>query len=429
MMKKVINFYKNLSFGQGVAVAITLSSVIGIAATVGPLTTFSPGTPISSSQVNANFTTLKTAVQNIAPSQIYLGNHDASTAVDPTGATVTGEYFIISVAGTIGGVTYAVGDWMMFDGTVFNKVAGNSVSVFGRTGAVTATEGDYNLSLLTDVTIVSPSNGQYLSYNGSQWVNTSLSVQNFAMTVLPSCTPGQFLFGNGSTLSCVAQTWGQNGANIYFQTGNVGIGWTTPNEALDVAGNMAVSGKIINGNGGPSMPSYTNVSQSTGMFFSGSDIGFSSSSVEKMRILSSGNVGIGTSAPTYKLDVQGGDINASGAVRAATIALTSDRRLKKNIFQIESSLEKILGFRGVEFDWIKNGTHDIGVIAQEVEKIVPTLVMTDSSGIKSVKYANMAGLLIESTRELNEKITALESENTMLKNYLCSRDQSAPFCE
>ena len=51
---------------------------------------------------------------------------------------------------------------------------------------------------------------------------------------------------------------------------------------------------------------------------------------EKLRISSSGNVGIGTTNPGYKLDVQGGDINASGSVRAATVALTSDIRFNQN---------------------------------------------------------------------------------------------------
>jgi len=61
-----------------------------------------------------------------------------------------------------------------------------------------------------------------------------------------------------------------------------------------------------------------------------------------------------------------------------------------------------LSLRGVEFDRIDNGDHQIGVIAQEVEEVVPEVVYGTET--KSVAYANLVGLLIEAVKEQNEKI-------------------------
>ena len=100
------------------------------------------------------------------------------------------------------------------------------------------------------------------------------------------------------------------------------------------------------------------------------------------------------------LDVTG-DIAASGTVTA-----NSDEKLKENIQTIENALEKVLSLRGVEYDRIDSGDHQIGVIAQEVEKIVPAVVYGDE--IKSVAYANLVGLLIEAIKEQQKEIDELK---------------------
>lgn len=118
------------------------------------------------------------------------------------------------------------------------------------------------------------------------------------------------------------------------------------------------------------------------------------------RATSSGLVGVGTIIPTQALDVVG-NINASGTVTA-----NSDSRLKENIKTISDALEKVLSLRGVEYDKIDTGDHQIGVIAQEVEKIIPEVVYGNE--IKSVAYANLVGLLIEAIKEQNQRIDELE---------------------
>ncbi len=116
-----------------------------------------------------------------------------------------------------------------------------------------------------------------------------------------------------------------------------------------------------------------------------------------------------------------GDISASGNISSPNITALSDRNLKENIFPLNKSLEKVLQLRGVSYDWKddKYGAEkEIGVIAQEVEEIYPEFVHTNDEGMKSVNYAQMVAVLIESIKELNAKIVTLETENASLKSSL-----------
>jgi hypothetical protein len=120
------------------------------------------------------------------------------------------------------------------------------------------------------------------------------------------------------------------------------------------------------------------------------------------------NTGIGITNPSEALHVSG-NILASGTVTA-----NSDAKIKINIKQIDDALDKVLSLRGVEYDRVDNGDHQIGVIAQEVEKIIPEVVYPKFSNpdyeIKSVAYGNIVGILIEAIKELNERIDNLEEK-------------------
>jgi hypothetical protein len=140
---------------------------------------------------------------------------------------------------------------------------------------------------------------------------------------------------------------------------------------------------------------------------------------EKVRIASSGNVGIGTNGPGQKLDIAGGN----GRVETGNHWLTdSDSRLKKNITTLEGSLEKISRLRGVRFDSREavyadkgSGKH-IGVIAQELEKEYPELVIGDKeTGYKAVAYDKLTAVLIEAVKELK---TENQTQKEVLREQL-----------
>lgn len=110
--------------------------------------------------------------------------------------------------------------------------------------------------------------------------------------------------------------------------------------------------------------------------------------------------------------VQFGLVRSTGDVVAF---YSSDERLKDNIAPIENSLDKVGQLKGYEFDWndkqdVYEG-HDVGVIAQEVEKVVPELVQTRDDGYKAVKYEKIVPLLINAINELKAEIEELKSIN------------------
>ncbi len=103
---------------------------------------------------------------------------------------------------------------------------------------------------------------------------------------------------------------------------------------------------------------------------------------------------------------------------------TSDKRFKDNIFIIEDPIEKIKQIGGYTFTWndstpiLKHrGSHDIGVIAQEIEKVCPEVVRTnEKEGVKQVRYEKIVPLLIEGIKEQQNIIEQLETRIKKLEN-------------
>ena len=130
-------------------------------------------------------------------------------------------------------------------------------------------------------------------------------------------------------------------------------------------------------------------------------------------ILTVERLNVGLSAGTNSTD---GLIRAENDVIAFA---TSDKRLKTNILPIPNALSKISLLNGVEFDWLEfeanktqaihaNEGHDVGVIAQEIEEVLPEVVNTRDNGYKAVKYEKIVPLLIESIKELKLEIEELK---------------------
>ena len=114
-----------------------------------------------------------------------------------------------------------------------------------------------------------------------------------------------------------------------------------------------------------------------------------------------------------------GDLHVDGNVVAYSTT-TSDSRLKDNVTTIDNALTKVCSMRGVEFDWnatSRKGQHDVGVIAQEMEQVVPYIVRDvelqtgefAGSGFvaKTVDYEKLCAVLIEAVKELNAKVDSL----------------------
>ena len=124
------------------------------------------------------------------------------------------------------------------------------------------------------------------------------------------------------------------------------------------------------------------------------------------------SLGIGTAPDaTYELKIEG-DIAASGDIVAY---YTSDKRLKNNIEPIQNALDKVNELGGYTFDWneelqkARKG-HDIGVIAQEVQSVLPEVVVERDNGYLGVDYQKLVPVLIEAIKELSAKVKDLENK-------------------
>jgi hypothetical protein len=99
---------------------------------------------------------------------------------------------------------------------------------------------------------------------------------------------------------------------------------------------------------------------------------------------------------------------STGELTAVIVTASSDARLKEEINTIDNALEKVLSLRGVEFVRTENQMKEIGVIAQEVESIIPEVVRTNvDTGLKNVAYGNLVGLLIEAIKDQQKLIEKL----------------------
>ncbi len=105
-----------------------------------------------------------------------------------------------------------------------------------------------------------------------------------------------------------------------------------------------------------------------------------------------------------------GSLEADGDVTAFRQNTASDERLKKNISTIDNGLQKVNAMRGVSYELLRDSTRNVGVIAQEMEQVVPEVVTERSDGMKTVNYGALVGVLIEAVKELTQEVETLKAK-------------------
>lgn len=221
-------------------------------------------------------------------------------------------------------------------------------------------------------------------------------------------------------------------------TQNIGIGTNTPSSKLEVAGNTSITNSegdidlLLNSQEGGE--SRLKLFEGTGYGFEFEYDGatnvdklylwsrkFSGNEAVRMTWLKNGFVGIGTSSPTARLEVNASIVKKVGG---GTWTASSDRRLKKDISDYREGLEEILAIRPVNFRYNKTSGYNtdeehIGVIAQELEKIVPHMVSSykkDGEEYLQVDNSAMTYMLINAVKELHNENLHLEEENAQMKS-------------
>lgn len=134
---------------------------------------------------------------------------------------------------------------------------------------------------------------------------------------------------------------------------------------------------------------------------------------EVARFTHGGYLGLGTPTPSVRLEVNGsskvsGNIEVDGSCSAFSFLSLSDRRYKEDIVPLVGASEIIGRLRAVRFNWIDLSQNDIGMIAQELQEVVPEAVAGTSK--LSVAYHKLIPVLVEAMKELQQRVTFLEGK-------------------
>jgi hypothetical protein len=348
----------------------SLATLSSITALVVGNSSINFGTPANSypitvtvgSVAQASFTTANTTIYNnlVTSNGIYWPNGN-SYASPPSGINSSLQF---NNNQAFGGSTYLT----------YNSSSGNLVS-----NSTTK-----STSLTTGAVVI----GNGLAVGGNLFANALYSDYHFYANGVTITTPA----GGANTYMQFNDNGAFNGATYlqYFKTpGNLVSNSTTTSTstatgAIVVAGGVGIGGNL--------------------------NVGTNLTVTSNAQIAS---LGIGTAATGTA-----GEIRATNNI---TGYYSSDISLKENVSVITNALAKLGNIRGVEFDWSEkfiseNGgedgyfirKHDIGVIAQEIEMVLPEVVATRENGIKAVKYDRVVALLIEAIKELQAKVDKLE---------------------
>jgi hypothetical protein len=216
---------------------------------------------------------------------------------------------------------------------------------------------------------------------------------------------------------------------VLDSSGNVGIGTTSPGAKLEIYGLVSDNGPRIRLN--------EEVNRNWDIYALNGDFHVYDTVEDKDFFLidgGTGNIGIGLTSPSHKLEV-----NSSGniAYLSDTGAWTdaSDLAYKRDIKDLNYSINDLLRIKPRSFKMKNSNKTEIGFIAQELEQVIPEVVY-GKQGSKAIAYGHLTALLINSLKEehrsriiLEDKIKFLESENLLIKESLCNLNKSFRFCK
>ena len=365
----------------------------------GAATTLAIGNTTTAGQTVNMFTSANgTSTYNFATGPIGNGNTNSinigtgGSLGSTTNITLnTGYAGVTSVlgtltAGTIGGAGSTTNFGVNTGNTTLN-IYGNGTSGTA-TLTTNVTTGTINLFTSVTGTINIGGSGNTLALNSS---TISTNVTSGTLAVFNSGLTGTLnLAGAANTINI-----GAGGAGSL-----VNISGTTTASTATATPLVLNLGSTYSSSAGanPKLKLWTDGSQSMGIGVSNNQMDFiGTSGVYQYGFWTAGT-------KTFAIDTSG------NGTFAGTMTSNSDASLKTNVVTIVSALDKVDALRGVMFDRISTGKREMGVIAQEVEAVIPELVFTDANGVKSVAYANTVALLIEAIKELKSEITDLKSQ-------------------
>lgn len=344
---------------------------------------------------------------------------------------------IAALIGADGGFIYAQDTDGCLVGTAANRKACGAYGSFGfdvTTWGIAAGSGRVaTMSYTGDTnTGIDPYLYRAVGYAADKYVaQSTISFSNAA-----GLSPSLLMQGNTISMGTAVGS-ANNGGNLNMARGNIlmnrgtismadAVGATVNGGDLNMAaGTIRMNtGPIIMGGGVITMGAGTgstggggNLNMASGSITNanqllGRDITVQTS-VGNIRLIGQSSVTVQSSAGTA-LDVVG--TARANTMEAGTFIYSSDLNNKENLQPIKSALEKILQLRGLTYDWKASHERDVGLIAQDVERVFPELVGITSNGRKGVDYAKIVAPLVEAIRELKRDNDDLRKELKSLKD-------------
>ena len=214
-----------------------------------------------------------------------------------------------------------------------------------------------------------------------------------------------FLGGARGAIS-VSDTTGASGIDLTYNSGTGVLSGVLANSAITIAGSSTSLGGSI---------SAATIGNAIGAFSGSAQVDLTATTNYGTYINQAVKT---TSSPTFAGLTINGSITATGDI---TAYYTSDRRFKDNVQTIPNALDKVKALNGVTWDWAEN-TNDVtkaapttGLIAQEVQAVLPQVVKEKEDGFLGLDYSKMIGLLVEAIKEQQYKIDLLSAELEGLK--------------
>jgi hypothetical protein len=373
------------------------------------------GLEVNNSLILADASTNKVGIGSTAPrTELDVRGGIAATDIQVSGiSTFLGNLKI----GTDGGTLSAIGSSVGIGSTLPRYLL--DIQSSGDTGTTALyVKGDVDITgnFSGAEVAVTSINVTGLSSLGSVHVNSGIVTASTTSGIVTYYGDGSELTGIGIGINSGGTVVGSSVTTIDFK--GSGISTTHYNSSVGIATIFFNKGSVSIGSEAPSNPDngglwYSTVFGRTYIYYDEVALGIGSTAVWVDS--SPFNIGILDldSLSTQTLSITNDittvrNINATGIVTCQSLVETSDRNLKTNIQTVDNALDIVGNLRGVSFDWKSNGNPSYGVIAQELEQVLPELVSDGDP--KAVSYNGIIGVLIEAIKELKEEIEELKKK-------------------
>lgn len=240
-------------------------------------------------------------------------------------------------------------------------------------------------------------------------VGIGTTTPDFDLHIEGTTNLGGDVYHEGSRIN-IGGKWTDGSTSTYavYMNGNVGIGRIDPVTPLDIYGPGSQSLRVQSSGTEAAIVYLRNSSTYWHVQAGDNEMNFTETGVaRRMTIEEGGNIGMGTDNPSVELEV-------IGTITSDEFIYSSDRRLKENITEI-NDYSNILNITPVSFNWKDDKKSDIGVIAQDVERYFPELVIEKDDGYKGVNYQKLVVPMLGVLKDQQKQIENLQKQIDELK--------------